>query len=96
MYLNYPFEVPIQNDTLFVSIERPQSEPPPHVKQISCFRPMDLLSPSTQKMILVPHPSSMLNLVWPPRKLPDKSGNLYGFSLPVRTLYVFVHVFLVY
>ena len=96
MYLNYPFEVPIQNDTLFVSIERPQSEPPPHVKQISCFRPMDLLSPSTQKMILVPHPSLMLSRVRPPRKLPDKSGKFYGSSLPARTLYVFGQVFFVY
>jgi len=53
---------------------------------------MDLLPPSTQMLILVPHPSSMLILVQPPRKPPDKSGKLYGFCLPVRTLSVFVQV----
>jgi len=93
LYLNHFSEVLIQNATLSASIERPPPEPPPYVKQISCFGSMDLLPPSTQKMILVPHPSSMLNLVRPPRKLLDKSGMLYGFSLSVRTLSVFVQIF---
>jgi len=45
---NYPVEVPIQNVILSVSTERPPPEPPPHMKQISCFASLDLLPPSTQ------------------------------------------------
>jgi hypothetical protein len=90
---NYPVEVPIQNAMLSVSIERPPPEPPPHMKQISCFGSLDLLPPSTQQLIWDPHPSLMLSPIRPPRKPPDKSGKLYVFSLVFGTLSGYVQVF---
>ncbi|AES79519.2 hypothetical protein MtrunA17_Chr7g0242321 [Medicago truncatula] len=62
----------IHNTMLSVSIERPPSEPPPHVQQISCVGSLDLLPPSIQKLILVPRPSLMLRLQRHPRKPPNE------------------------
>jgi hypothetical protein len=73
-----PFEVPLQNTMIYLSLERPPPEPPPHVNHISSTL-MERQPPKPPTLQMTEYDLSILNLGLerPPQKPSDKASTFF-------------------